>query len=358
MPAVGLVSIGLLVPAWIGLAYRGAGVSRVLEADRVLEEQPLPARLELRSGWLGLPGGEIADRFVGGTVALDLRATPPARRGSRELRAVTRFPRRGRVTLSAPRLSIGDPLGLVRLERRGEELVQELLVLPRIERLRWYERDPGDRLHAAGGFTAYEPVAAIEVDGLRAYRQGTPASRIHWLALARGAGLLERRLRADGEGGPLVVLDARCEGPDAHLDAAVRAAASLTHELARRSGCDLLLPGERRTVHLGADLCAWPGVHARLAVVEGGPDAPAPAPAPRPRAGRLIYVTARPLDAIPSGVQSAGRGTVVLVLPKPLTPPPRLVPIFEVSGCVGYAAGALAREPAWRRSGPRARSRP
>ena len=54
-----------------------------------------------------------------------------------------------------------------------------------------------------------EPMGATEVDGLRPYRQGTPASRIHWPALARGAGLLERRLRADTDSRPLVVVDAR-----------------------------------------------------------------------------------------------------------------------------------------------------
>ena len=46
-------------------------------------------------------------------------------------------------------------------------------------------------------------------------------------------GLLERRLQADGDSRPLVVLDARCDGPTEHLDACVRAAASLVLELNR-----------------------------------------------------------------------------------------------------------------------------
>ena len=93
--------------------------------------------------------------------------------------------------------------------------------------------------------------AAVDMDGLRPYRVGTPASRIHWPAVARGHGLIERRLQADGDSRPLVVLDARLPGPDAQselLDAAVRAAASLVLELARRGGCGLLLPGEQRPI--------------------------------------------------------------------------------------------------------------
>src|SRR5205807_7539470 len=106
-----------------------------------------------------------------------------------------------------------------------------------------------------------DPLAAVDIDGLRPYRHGTSASRIHWPAFARGAGLLERRLRADSDMRPLVVLDARGSGPPEHLDAAVRAAASLTLELARRRGCRVLLPGERRGIVVEPDLVAWRRVH-------------------------------------------------------------------------------------------------
>src|SRR5947199_4686424 len=109
----------------------------------------------------------------------------------------------------------------------------------------------------AGGVSAFsaalplvQSMSSPYVSGLRPYRPGTPGSRISWPALARGAGLLGRRLRSDRDSGPLVVLDVRWSGPSARVDAAVRAAASLTVELARRSGCDLLVPGERRPVHI------------------------------------------------------------------------------------------------------------
>ena len=68
--------------------------------------------------------------------------------------------------------------------------------------------DRGRRFRLADGHAASEAMAAVDVDGLRPYRPGTPASRIHWPAVARGAGLIERRLQADGDSRPMIVLDA------------------------------------------------------------------------------------------------------------------------------------------------------
>ena len=80
--------------------------------------------------------------------------------------------------------------------------------------------------------------------------------------------MLERRLTADGDSAPLVVLDASAPPSEEALDMAVRAAASLCLHLARRGGCALLLPGDRRPLFVAPDLAAWPAAHARLAVVE------------------------------------------------------------------------------------------
>jgi uncharacterized protein (DUF58 family) len=189
-------------------------------------------------------------------------------------------------------------------------------------------------------------MAAVDVDGLRPYRPGTPASRIHWAALARGAGLLERRLQPDGDTRPLVVLDARGSGPIEHLDAAVRAAASLTLEFARRGGCRLLLPGERRAVTIDPDLASWPGVHARLAMVEGGPGARPPILGPGARMGSLFYVAPQAAERLPAALTTAGSGASVIVLPAAAVQP-RLagIPSFEVSGCRGYVLGARSSRP-------------
>ena len=231
-------------------------------------------------------------------------------------------------------------LGLASRTRPGAGAIDELLVLPRTEPVRWSARDRAHRAEGSDARPADEPLAAVDIDGLRPYRPGTSASRIHWAALARGAGLLERRLRADGETWPLIVLDARCLGPPEQLDAAVRAAASLTVELARRGGCRVLLPGERRAVPVEADQLNWPGVHARLAMVEGGPRTRPPVLGAGAKLGPVLYVAAQPLERLPAALAGPGGSYCVIVLPAEVAPRQLGTPSFEVSGCRGYALRA------------------
>jgi uncharacterized protein (DUF58 family) len=335
VPAVAFLALAAITTGWISLAGRCVRISRVLEADRVLEEQPVEARI-LIHGSLGLPGAELHDPLSGGAIAIS-----SVRSRQIELRVLTRFSRRGRVALPTPRLRLADQLGLVQSVSRSAGPTQELLVLPRTERVSWREAGGWPELHTAGAVISAEPTGAIELDGVRHYRPGTPASRIHWPALARGAGLLERRLLPDGDSSPLVVLDARGSGAGSILDAAVRAAASLTLELARRDGCDLLLPGQRRPLHVARDLAAWPDAHAWLALVEGGPDAPAPVVGPSRRSGTIFYVAAQPVrDA---ALPREGRTGIVLVLPKEVPAGRKQPASFEVSGCAGFVIGAGRR---------------
>ncbi len=344
VPGVGFVLLGGVTGPWMWCSARAASVSRSIDAEQVVEDQPLEARVEVRGGPLGLPGAEILDSLAGTAIRLDAPGGRLAGRRS-EIRVVGRFPRRGWHHLDPPRLALADPLGLVRIVKPSATGAQSVLVLPRTERLRWVEGTRGDHLDRQRGTLGMETFAALEVDGLRPYRPGTPASRISWSALARGAGLLERRLRAEREAGPLVVLDLRSDGPSEEVDAAVRAAASLTHELARRTGCELLLPGERRPLQIGAELGAWPAAHARLALVAGGPDTPAPWIGPGVRSGSVFYVSAQARRP-PARLSRAAQGGLVVVLPTSLVPGERAVPQFEVSGCRGYLVrpgGAMAR---------------
>lgn len=338
VPGIAIVLICLLVPGWVAVAARGARLTRTLHADRVLEDQPLEATLEIGHGRLGLPGAEIIEPLAGTTLAL--RVSPlQMRRARTELRVVARFERRGRKTLGAPRLELSDPLSLTRTGRQGGGAGQEVLVLPRIEQPHPWQGAPGERDRFVGSTRSLEALAAVDIDGLQPYRHGTPASRIHWLALARGAGLLERRLQAEGGVGPLVVLDARCRQPGERLDRAVRAAASLTHYLARRWGCELLLPGERRALRVEPDLGGWPSAHARLAVVEGGPAAPAPALLQH--AGSVLYVAAE-LAWDPRRQPGPFPGAV-FVVPASLAGELHQEALFEVSGCVGLAPARARR---------------
>ncbi len=334
VPGVGFVLLGLAAGPWVYAAAHAASVRRTLESERVVEDQPMEARITVRGGALGLPGAQVLDSLAGTTIRL---SGSPGRRTGRitEVRVVGRFPRRGRHRLEAPALALSDPLGLVRIVRASRDGPQTLLVLPRTERLRWLTEGGGERLDRQAGAAHVEMLAALEVDGLRPYRPGTPASRISWSALARGAGLLERRLQAERDAGPLVVLDLRSAGPREDIDAAVRAAASVTLEVARRASCELLLPGDRRPVQIDSDLGAWPGAHARLALIEGGPETAAPWPSARARTGTIFYVAAE-ASRLPAHMLRGVHGGLVLVLPAGVPPERRAVPRFEVAGCRGY----------------------
>lgn len=336
---VALAALGASAVAWTQLTARGASIRRHLLAERVVEGEPLEARLMVEGGWLGLPLGEIIDPLAGEPLRV------PRGRAA-DIKVLTRFERRGLRALEPPSLAIHDPLELAQSFQTGSQPYQEVLVLPRTERVRYLHGDGAYTLGMAR--TRADVLAAIEIDGLRAYVPGTPASRIHWAALARGVGLLERKLRVAGDTVPLVVLDAR--GPEPvgsaleHLDAAVRAAASLTLELARAGGCRLLLPGARRAQEISRDLIGWPAAHARLAVVEGGRQARAPSPGALQGAlGPLYYVVPQRLERLPAALRSGQGRPVVLVLPAGLAGPGTGTAAFTVAGCVGYVVGQRFR---------------
>jgi uncharacterized protein (DUF58 family) len=326
----GLVLLAIAGEAWVALAARGAQVERALSARRVLEDEPLSVRISARTGAVRWPGGSLTDPLLAGASPL----RPLRRRAA--ARISVRFARRGPRELAPAQLVVRDPLGLAE-RTRGTGETAKVLVLPRTYPVR-----------AAGGFSGGQSAlgsAALvagasltEPDGLRPYREGAPAARIHWPALARGAGLLERRLRPEAEARALVVLDTRAPTSEEALDAAVRAAASLVLELGREGGCELLLPGERRPRALEPDLVAWPSLHARLALVGPGPS---PATATLGvRIGPVLYVAARALATAPPGAARCAAGRLALVVPAELA---GRAPLFAVAGCHGYPATAARR---------------
>lgn len=329
------VLLGALTLAFVLAAVHGASVRRRGLPARVSEDQPLEVTIELRIGPLGAPGAALLDPLEPQPIAVPRHGGPLGSRTS-EVRFVTSLPRRGLFSVEPPAMVLSDPLGLVQGRKGGEGHARQLLVLPRTEPIRWRQED-GEPPSQARARSPLEPLAAVDVDGLRPYRPGAPASRIHWQALARGAGLLERRLRNDGHELPLVMLDARGEGPREQLDAAVRAAASLILELARHGGCRALIGGERRAAMIGPELAGWPALHARLAVLEGGPEAPAPVLAERAPGG-LLYVAARRLESPPRSLVQGG-GIRVLVLPAELAEGLAGGPSFDVAGCRGLVMG-------------------
>ena len=328
--ALAVVSLGAL--AWVALAARGASVVRASGPSTVEEEEPWPLRLELRSGLLPPPGGDLVEPLLGWPLPLILRR-------QRRVRINIRFERRGRRSLEPAKLVIRDPLRLYVREVEGEG-GEELIVLPRIEPVLAVGGGgagrtslPGDELHGAGT-RLHDLAAELEMDALRPYREGTPATRIHWPAVARTGEMLERRLVADADSAPLVVLDSARPAGEEALDQAVRAAASLCLHLARSGGCGLLLPGERRVAQILPDLSAWPVWHVRLALVEAG--APQPRLSRVRRGGAVIWVTADPSGPPRALARTAGH-SVWLVSPHPARGRRAL---FSVAGCTGQRLGS------------------
>jgi uncharacterized protein (DUF58 family) len=234
------------------------------------------------------------------------------------------FARRGRHELGPARARFADPLGIC--AREVTSAPTEVLVLPRVERLRGAV--PG-RL-AEPGRSAGRRTSSLagDVDSLRPYRPGAPASRIHWPTVARTGVLMERRLRSESERRPLIVVDSRAPASEEALDSALRAAASLCVRLGELGGCALLLPGERRSHVIEADLGAWPALHARLALVE--PSSVAPLWSAVERAAIVVWVSGGETVAAPM-LRRRAAGAIYTVTPFPM--PGREV-LIAVAGCV------------------------
>jgi uncharacterized protein (DUF58 family) len=330
VPGVALLVIAVGATGWVLLAASGAAIEREPGPHTVVEEEPYPLRIEVLTGLAPAPGGELIEPLLGWPISV-------AGRWSRRVRVNVRFGRRGRRVLEPGRLVIHDPLRLFSRELVGAG-GGEVLVLPRIEAV----TAPGGGGAGAGeqggmgldpgvmGRRLHSSMAELEIDGLRPYRDGAPASRIHWPTVARRGEMLERRLVAELDSAPLVVLDPSAPSDQEGLDKAVRAASSLCVHLADAGGCAILLPGDRRPIEIGHDLHGWSAVHARLALVEEG--APPPAAALGPRGGAVIWVTGADLRRAPRALERLPAGARIVVSPSAL---PGVRALFEVAGCTG-----------------------
>lgn len=329
---IGMAGLAGLAVLWVQLAVP-RDLIRLPGPARVVEDEPFELRLRATGGRLPVPVGELTDPVLAAPV-------PIGPRWRRAIIAEVSLSGRGRHRLRPARLELRDPLGLhVRAIESGDP--GELLVLPRIEPVVAAGGGAGGtRASALAGLesgTAANQIDAraieLEVDGLRSYRDGSPASRIHWPAVARTGELIERNLVAGADAAPLVVLDASRPASPAALDAAVRAAASLCVHLATRGGCAALLPDDRRPTDIESDLRAWVHVHARLALVE--PTSSPPALLRSLRSGEVYLVSARAGASIPASMR-AGSGARFLVTPEASW---KGSAVFTVAGCVGRRVG-------------------
>ena len=193
-----LALLGLGAAGWIGAGAWGAHIHREIGKRSVLEEQPLAVTIDAGSGLLPLPPGWIDEPLLPEPVRFQT-----GRRSTR-VRVEIRFGRRGRRRLAPPALVLRDPFGLAQRVVHGDH-EDEILVLPRTFPVNVSagggEATPA---HARASLIA---AAETEIDGLRQFREGSPASRIHWPSVARGHGLMERKLISEADSRPLVVLD-------------------------------------------------------------------------------------------------------------------------------------------------------
>jgi uncharacterized protein (DUF58 family) len=333
VPGAALAMLGAGAAGWVWLSAAGAEIVRVPGPRSVQEEDTYPLEISFRSGVLPPPGGQLVEPLLG-------QPLPVAGSRNRHVRVNVRFGRRGRRLLEPAQLEIRDPLGLAVRSLRTE--ASEVLVLPRIEPVLATGR--GANAGTPGGAAQLAAVSAaeLELDSLRPYRPGAPASRIHWPTVARTGTVMERRLVADTDSRPLVVLDTRSPASEEALDQAVRAAASLAVHLARGGGCALLLPGDRKASDIDPDLHAWPPLHARLALI--APDQGAPALRRRlERSGEIFWVTAARAGGLPAGLGRAAATARFLVAPEEL---PSRSSSFVVAGCGGRRLSARARRAA------------
>jgi uncharacterized protein (DUF58 family) len=342
VPGVGMLALAVVSCVWVAMA-RPSRLVRDGTAARVVEGEPLRVRIRAEGARVPPPGGALADSLFERPLAIG-----PRWRGAVETEV--RLEGRGRRRLEPARLELRDPLGLCVSVVRSDD-PGELLVLPRIEPVvATGSGAGGSRTHSVAGLDDGDASSRLdaraielEVDGLRAYREGSPASRIHWPAVARTGELVERRLVAGADAAPLVVLDSSNPASEPALDAAVRAAASLAHALAGAGGCAVLLPGDRRATTIEPDLRTWAQIHARLALAEA--TARPPAVARAVRSGAVFWVTAAARPVLPQALR-AGAGPRYLVAPDSAEPRAAGRLVFSVAGCDGRAVAARMRAPA------------
>jgi uncharacterized protein (DUF58 family) len=329
-PGVALALLVASTRAWVEIATRPIRLRRLAPRRSVVEDGPLEVELELERGRVPPPGAELRDPLLAAPVAV-------ASRGDPRVGFTARWRRRGRKRLGPTELVVRDPFGLharaVAAEGEGS-----VLVLPRLEPIDVEASDGGSLALGllAGGAAARRGAAPIEIeiDGLRPYRDGSPASRIHWPTVARTGELIERRLDAGAGGRPLVVLDASAPASEEALDRAVRAAASLVQRLALAGGCGLVVPSVARVLEVDSRLNGFDTAHARLALVVVGGRSPAVRGA-RSHGAAVFWVT----GAAPPAASSLRRlGASECFVVSPVGAPAEAD--FSVAGCAGHRLGS------------------
>ena len=139
------------------------------------------------------------------------------------------------------------------------------------------------------------------------------------------------------------MLDPRGADSEEQLDAAVRAAASIAHALARSGGCGVLLPGDRRPADLDG-VARRAGRTSTRGWRSSGRSAARRWPSSRRAAARSCSSARAAGSALPQALADGHGAARVLVVPGAIA---ERRAAFAVAGCSGYITGGpRGRKPA------------
>jgi uncharacterized protein (DUF58 family) len=258
--AVGMVVVTVAAGVSVLLAAHRLTITRSVLQPEAREDKAIGVRFQVQGlGRLLLPLRVEAQVDAGDWILLDNRG------GTLELMVG----RRGAWELAPSRLRLRDAFGIFEWSVLAGE-PEPLLILPA----------PDLSVPVPSSSGAWNGDGDLDPDGLQPYVPGTPIGRIHWPALARGAGLQQRRLAPPPTGLPLVLVDTTGAGDPRAVDWAARTAAGVILRLAGAGGCRVLLPGDQLATTVTDTTASWRGVHRRLALL-----GPADPPARRPPLG-------------------------------------------------------------------------
>lgn len=245
--AIGVAVVTVTAGASVALAASRLTVTRQVLQWETCEDQPVRVDFQVRGrGRLLLPVRLEAQADANTWVLL----------GERGGTLTLMIGRRGVWQLAPSRLRLRDALGIVERPLLAGQ-PEPLLILPA----------PDLTVPLVPRLGAWSAVDDPELDGLQPYVPGSPIGRIHWPALARGAGLQQRRLAALPTGLPLVVIDTTGTSDPRAVDWAARAATGVIVRLARSCGCRVLLPGDCTGTTVTDTAATWRGMHRRLALL-------------------------------------------------------------------------------------------
>lgn len=221
------VAATLLILLAIPFLMGGKGylVSLVVERDRVTVGDPLPATVRVKNtrraptlpGSIDLPVGE-------GLVEVPIPGLSGGASTDQQVNIST--VKRGIVDVGPPRVTKGDPLGLLRFERTWEDK-RTVFIHPRTVQLP--STSTGFVRDLEGNPTARLVNDDLAFHAIREYAPGDAQRQIHWKSTAKTGQLMVRQYEETRRSEMLVALDVREESyvDEAEFELAVSAAASL-----------------------------------------------------------------------------------------------------------------------------------